>query len=102
MNRFSSLRVRLVGVVFIAVVLALALLSYAKLDWLWPGFCMGLFALAAAWVGGEFFILRQVKSIQHAASRLAQGDLTTRTGMLNEPTELGELARSLDSMAEAL
>ena len=102
MNHFSSLRVRMVGIVFLAVAPALALLVYAKLDWLWPGFCMGLFALAAAWLGGELFILRQVKSLQIAARKLAAGDLSTRTGLLNEPTELGELARALDAMAETL
>ena len=102
MNRFSSLRVRMVGIVFLAVAPALALLVYAKLDWLWPEFCLGLFALSVAWLGGELFVLRQVKSLQLAACKLAAGDLSTRTGLLNEPTELGELARSLDVMAETL
>jgi nitrogen-specific signal transduction histidine kinase len=102
MNRFSSLRVRLVGIVFLAVFPALAVLVYAKMDWLWPGFCIGLFALAAAWLGGELFILRQVKSLQTAAAKLASGDLTSRTGLQDEPTELGELARCLDAMAEHL
>ncbi len=92
----------MVGIVFLAVAPALAGLVYAKLDWLWPGFCIGLFALAAAWLGGELFILRQVKSIQLAARKLAAGDLTSRTGLGDEPTELGELARSLDAMAEVL
>ncbi len=59
-------------------------------------------ALAAAWLGGEIFIRRQIKSIQTAARKLAAGDLTSRTGLVNEPTELGELARSLDAMAETL
>ncbi|HEX3801077.1 MAG TPA: ATP-binding protein [Verrucomicrobiae bacterium] len=81
---------------------ALAVLAYAKLSWLWPGFCIGLFALGAAWLGGELFILRQLKSIQIAARKLAAGDLSTRTGLRDEPTELGELAHSLDSMAEML
>jgi signal transduction histidine kinase/HAMP domain-containing protein len=88
--------------VFLAVVLALLILVYARMDWLAPGFCMGIFALVAAWLGGEMFILRQVKSIQTAADKLAKGDLSSRTGLRSEPTELGELARSLDLMAENL
>jgi signal transduction histidine kinase/CheY-like chemotaxis protein len=102
MNRFSSVRVRLVGFVFLAVALAWAILAYFRLDWLWPSFFMGLFALAAAWLGGTFFILRQVKSIQLSARKLAEGDFSSRTGLTNEPTELGDLARSLDKMAETL
>src|SRR5581483_6582594 len=70
--------------------------------WLWPGFVMGLLALVAAWVGGELFILRQVKSLIIAAKGLAKGDLSSRTGLLNEPTELGDLARSMDALAENL
>ena len=82
MNRFSSLRVRLVGMVFLAVVLALLILVYARMDWLAPGFCMGMFALVAAWLGGgDVHSLRQVKSIQAAADKLAKGDLSSRTGL---------------------
>lgn len=102
MIRFSSVRVRLVGVVFVAVAPALAVLGYANMKWLWPGFCIGLFALGAAWYGGERFIVRQIRSIHLAARRFAGGDLTARVGLKNEPTELGELARSLDVMAEKL
>jgi signal transduction histidine kinase/CheY-like chemotaxis protein len=102
MSRFSSLRFRLVGTVFLAVAPALAVLVYARLDWLWPGFFIGLFALGAAWLGGEMFILRQVRSIHIAARKLASGDLSARIGMSREATELGELARSIDFMAEKL
>ena len=63
---------------------------------------MGLFALAAAWLGGELFILRQVKSIQIATRKLASGDLSTRTGLAKDRSELGELARQIDAMAESL
>src|ERR1700743_3552430 len=102
MKRFLSLRVRLVGFVFIAVALAAAVLVYARLEWLWPAFCVGLFALAAAWLGGEMFILRQVKSIHLTAHKLAEGDFSARTGLKNESSELGDLANSLDVMAETL
>ncbi len=73
-------------------------------DWrsLWIGFVIGLFALAAAWLGGELFILRQVKSVTTAAKRLTTGDLTSRTGLQKDSSELGDLGRSLDTMAETL
>ena len=47
MTTFSSLRVRLVGVVFLAVVPVLLLMYFTNLPWI--GFVMGLVALAAAW-----------------------------------------------------
>jgi signal transduction histidine kinase/HAMP domain-containing protein len=103
MKRFSSLRVRLAAMVLLAVAPALALLIYlGPTSWLWVDFTIGLFALAAAWMGGELFILRQVKSIMGSARKLAAGDLTSRTGLPGEPTELGDLAQTLDAMAEAL
>ncbi len=102
MKRFSSLSVRLVGFVSLVLALALVILVYAHGSWVWPGFSMGLVALAAAWAGGRLFVLTQVKSISKAAEKLAQGDLSARTGILKEPTELGDLARSIDKMAEIL
>jgi signal transduction histidine kinase/HAMP domain-containing protein len=102
MNRFSSLRVRLVGIVFVAIAPALAVLAYVHQTWLWTSFIVGFIALIAAWVGGELFVLRQVKTLMKAAKGLAKGDLSSRTGLLNEPTELGDLARAMDAMAENL
>jgi signal transduction histidine kinase len=102
MKRFSSLRVRLVGIVFLAVAPALAWLAYTHFEGVWPSFFIGLCALCAAWLGGELFILRQVRTIRVAAKKLAEGDFSTRTGLTNEPTELGDLARSLDTMAATL
>jgi len=102
MKRFSSLRFRLVGIVFLAVAPALVWLSFIHIEGIWPSFIIGLCALAAAWLGGELFILRQVRSIRQAARKLASGDLSSRTGLKNEPTELGDLARALDSMASDL
>ena len=60
---------------------------------------VGLLALAAAWFGGERFILRQVRMLSKAAQQLAAGDLTSRTGLSQEQGELGELARTFDAMA---
>src|SRR5260221_9381246 len=102
MSRFSSIRFRLAGVVLLAVTPAVAVLVYTDWRSLWIGFVIGLFALAAAWLGGELFILRQVKSITGAAKRLTAGDLTSRTGLQKDASELGELGRSMDTMAETL
>ena len=102
MSRFSSLRVRLAGFVLLAVSLALALLVLANASGLWVDFTIGLVALAAAWMGGGLFVLRQLTSIQIAAKKLAEGDLSSRTGLGNNRSELGELARSIDTMAETL
>ena len=103
MKRFSSLRVRLAGIVLLAVAPALALLIYmGRAGWMWVDFTVGLFALGAAWMGGELFILRQVKAIKSSARKLAAGDLSSRTDLKGNKTELGDLAHTLDGMAEAL
>ena len=65
----------------------------------WPEFVVGLAALVAAWVGGELFVLRQIRILSKAAKRLAAGDLTSRVGMRSESGEMGELARTFDAMA---
>jgi signal transduction histidine kinase/HAMP domain-containing protein/ActR/RegA family two-component response regulator len=100
MSSFSSLRFRLVGVVILAVAPALGLMLYTKM--IWPGVVAGFLAVAAAWYGGEKFILRHVNALLLATKRLAAGDLSSRTGVLNEPGEMGELANSFDAMAESL
>ncbi len=63
---------------------------------------VGLLALAAAWFGGERFVLRQVRSLHRSARLLAAGDLDSRTGMAAERSELGDLARTFDDMAASL
>ena len=78
MNRFSSLRVRLVGIVFLAMSPAWVLMYLGYLPW--AALIPGLLALAAAWYGGERFINRQVRRLSIATQRLATGDLTSRTG----------------------
>jgi signal transduction histidine kinase len=100
MNHLSSVRVRLVGIVFLAVAPALTLLIFLHAPWV--GFACGLLPLAAAWIGGEMFILRQVRALLGAVKGLTGGDLSSRTGLAAERTELGDLARSFDRMAETL
>jgi signal transduction histidine kinase/CheY-like chemotaxis protein/HAMP domain-containing protein len=100
MTSFSSLRVRLVGTVFLAIAPAAVLMYFFDLPWM--GFIMGLLALAAAWFGGERFVLRRVRALLGATRRLAAGDLSSRTGLGQVKGEFGELARTFDAMAESL
>jgi signal transduction histidine kinase/ActR/RegA family two-component response regulator len=100
MTSSSSLRARLVGVVFIAITPAWVLMYLTHLPWI--GFLVGLLALGAAWFGGERFILRQVRILGVAAQQLAMGDLTVRTGLDRETGELADLGRSIDRMAASL
>jgi signal transduction histidine kinase/HAMP domain-containing protein/ActR/RegA family two-component response regulator len=96
----SSLRVRLAGTVFVAVAPALALMYFAHLSWM--GFAAGLLALIAAWFGGELFILRQLRILSASARRWASGDFSARTGLQDIKTEIGELARAFDRMADSV
>ncbi|HEY9508895.1 MAG TPA: response regulator [Verrucomicrobiae bacterium] len=97
---FYSLRIRLVGMVFLAIAPGVALLAFTDLPWI--GFTIGLLALIAAWFGGERFVLRQVRVLLDAVQRLGSGDLRARTGLENEPGEIGQLAQSFDQMAASL
>ena len=114
MTSFSSLRVRLVGTVFLAIAPAWVMLYYLDKynadnhveqygsHMAWTCFSVGLLALAAAWFGGERFILRQVRMLSKAAKELGAGHLSSRTGLSREGGELGELARAFDAMAASL
>jgi len=68
----------------------------------WESFIVGMLALMAAWYGGEHFILRQVRALAQAVSRLSHGDLQARTGLDQVEGELGQLAEKFDEMAAAL
>src|SRR6185369_3313444 len=110
MTRFSSLRARLVGTVFLAVapaclatyVLAKNTGTQSDLQWTLMSGGVGLLALAAAWFGGEHFVLRQIRKLFRSARLLAAGDLSSRTGLSHEQGEIGELARTFDEMAARL
>src|ERR1035437_5534471 len=110
MTRFSSLRFRLVGTVFLAVAPAWVVMYFVDKYYAahygselpGTGFAVGLVALGAAWFGGERFILRQVRILSNAAQQLGAGDLASRTGLSQERGELGELAQTFDAMAVSL
>jgi signal transduction histidine kinase len=65
------------------------------------GLVAGL-ALAAAWVGGNLFIVRQIKTLVEATKRVAAGELGVRTGLPQGQGELSQLAGAFDQMAESL
>ena len=68
---------------------------------LWLGVAT-MVALVAAWLGGNVFLLRQVRTLLATTKRLAAGDLSARTGDRYGQGELGELERAFDEMAAAL
>lgn len=104
MTKFSSLRVRLLVTVFLAILPAWALMFFFPLPWKWflAGLLLGLAALAAAWFGGERFVLRELRVLTDTAQQLANGDLSTRTNLGEMKGQWGQLARSFDTMAESL
>jgi len=59
-------------------------------------------ALAAAWFGGDLFILRWVNMLVSATKRLRAGNLSARTGLPYGKGELSQLAHAFDEMAESL
>jgi diguanylate cyclase (GGDEF)-like protein len=56
---------------------------------------------AAAWIGSEWIVLRRLKALADATSRLATGDLETRAEVTGSD-EIGALARGLNGMAARL
>jgi len=65
------------------------------------GLVAGL-ALAAAWVGGNLFFVRQIQALVGATKRVAAGELGVRTGLPHGQGELNQLAGAFDQMAESL
>jgi signal transduction histidine kinase/HAMP domain-containing protein len=110
---FSDLRARLILLVFLAVIPALGLIFYAadelafapadlimanSLAWL----MMMLLALAGAWWGGNWLIVRQLKKLMEATEQLGTGDLAARVSVSNGKGEIHRLARSFNRMAQGL
>jgi signal transduction histidine kinase len=61
-----------------------------------------LIAILATWFCSDLFILRQVRAMVGAATKLARGDLKSRTGIGQGTGELDLLARTFDDMGAAL
>ncbi len=63
---------------------------------------VAVLALAAAWIGGDLFVLRHLRALVTAARQMSAGNLRVRSGIPPGPGEVGELAHSFDEMAAAL
>ncbi|MBI4279256.1 MAG: PAS domain S-box protein [Armatimonadetes bacterium] len=63
---------------------------------------VSVLALAALWAGGSLLVVRPVSALVDATRRLGKGDLGTRTDLPHAAGELGQLARAIDEMAQAL
>ena len=63
---------------------------------------VSLFALLAAWFGGNLAVVREVQRLVETTKGLAAGDFSARTGLSQYRGEFGQLAGSLDQMAGAL
>src|SRR5262249_38979466 len=98
--KFSTVRMKLVGSVLLLI--APACLFMYIYDLPKSGFVVGLLALAAAWMGGEFFVRRQARAFMVTAQKIADGNLAARTGLPASDDELGQLSKILDRMAESL
>ncbi|OPH22406.1 hypothetical protein FE88_02170 [Azospirillum brasilense] len=61
-----------------------------------------LLTLLAVWWGGSRFLRRPVAALVATAEQWKRGDLTARSGVADQSSELGTLARAFDSMAEEL
>lgn len=59
-------------------------------------------ALAIAWTISELFWVRPLKKLVSATARLAAGDLTTRTNLIDRHDEFSQLAHTFDYMAASL
>ncbi len=58
--------------------------------------------LVAAWYGAEIFVLRKIRALLAAASRVRAGDFTARTGLHHDGEELSQVGQAFDEMAHSL
>ncbi|GAB3428251.1 ATP-binding protein [Massilia solisilvae] len=61
-----------------------------------------MLALLAAWLAGDILIVQRVRKLMDTARSIAAGKLDARTGIEYGHEEIGNLAKALDEMAEAL
>lgn len=58
--------------------------------------------LSLAWFGTDVVVLRRIRDIIAATNRVAEGNLSARTTLAYENSELGQMARAFDNLAQAL
>jgi diguanylate cyclase (GGDEF)-like protein/PAS domain S-box-containing protein len=113
-RRFSSLHVRFVLLVFLAMLPLVGLLAYTYLDPREQAIAIGdndrlalmlaavLLAFATAWFVTDFLIVQRVQALLQAADRLRAGDLTARAPTLPGLSNWSQLAGAFNRMASAL
>lgn len=66
---------------------------------------LGIFSvivLSLAWRGTDLFVLRRIKDVINATHRVAGGDLRARTTLAYDNSEMGQMAKAFDNLAQAL
>jgi signal transduction histidine kinase/HAMP domain-containing protein len=63
---------------------------------------LSVLALIAAWFGADLFVIRRIRGLVNATKEIAAGNFTARTPLPYGKSELGQLARTFDGLAEAL
>ncbi len=58
--------------------------------------------LSLAWFGTNVVVLRRIRDIIATTNRVAEGNLSARTTLAYENSELGQMARAFDNLAQAL
>ena len=58
--------------------------------------------LASTWFGTDLLVLRRIRDIITATGKMAQGNLRARTTLAYDASELGQMARAFDNLAETL
>lgn len=74
----------------------------AAVQMLWNLSILGIAALVgllAAWIFGNLAFVKPIKHLVTAAKRFGGGEMSTRTGLVHTPDEIGLLAQSFDEMA---
>jgi len=112
MNRvFSSLRARIVLLIAVPFVFVLGLTAYHALgarpdqpNLSNPLALSVLFALTIGivWLGSKTIFMRRIAALAGAATKLGEGNLTIRVGSEASGDEIGQLAQSVDRIAEGL
>jgi signal transduction histidine kinase/HAMP domain-containing protein len=58
--------------------------------------------LTAAWFGADIFVLRRIRDIVATTEKVAGGELAARTKLPYQGSELGQMARAFDDLAQTL